>query len=431
MNTSETVARGPADTRPANAHAQGSTNPSAARGERSIVSRIGDRLASVGLSVFLLSVLLYLTWRGTIYQKDFGLKRAQEIYFDSWFLIDDLSNLPWGIGDGIKIPMPGAYAVLAVFFVNLVWGGIVRLRKRSATIGVLITHVGIIVLLVASFVKFHYSYEGYLRLSEGKSASDFVSFHDWEIAIGEDQKNGKTTEWIIPEEHLLGVRAVDTAIFEAPDLPFTLSVSNFLENCDITPEAPMVKTQDRAVDGFVLKKLPWNAEAEVNIAGCVATLTPKDGSAATSTLLYGYDFGSQLGYSVGDRRFSIELRRVRFPLPFAVQLDKLHQSTHPGVMIARDYSSDVTRIEGGSTKSLRISMNEPMRHGGYIFFQSKVSAPDRQSDGRWYSIFQVVNNPSDQWPLISCIIIAIGLVIHFGSKLTVFARQQFAKRVTA
>jgi hypothetical protein len=40
------------------------------------------------------------------------------------------------------------------------------------------------------------------------------------------------------------------------------------------------------------------------------------------------------------------------------------------------------------------------------------------------SVFSVVRNPSDHWPLYSCIVIGIGLLMAFTPRLAKFARQQ-------
>jgi hypothetical protein len=62
-------------------------------------------------------------------------------------------------------------------------------------------------------------------------------------------------------------------------------------------------------------------------------------------------------------------------------------------------------------------MNEPLRHRGYTFYQSGWG-PEGSEEGtpRW-STFSVVRNPADRVPLIGCVVIAAGLLFHFGRKL--------------
>ena len=62
-------------------------------------------------------------------------------------------------------------------------------------------------------------------------------------------------------------------------------------------------------------------------------------------------------------------------------------------------------------------MNEPLRQDGYTFFQASWGPQDAKPGDRLYSVFAVVDNPSDMWPLYSCIMVGVGLLIHFFQKL--------------
>jgi hypothetical protein len=88
----------------------------------------------------------------------------------------------------------------------------------------------------------------------------------------------------------------------------------------------------------------------------------------------------------------------------------------------------VTKIEGATAQQVHITMNEPMRHRGFTFYQSSWG-PQRGSGPLW-SQFSVVRNPSDQVPLISCLIIAAGLLFHFGRKLMLHVMRE-SKRVAS
>jgi hypothetical protein len=72
-------------------------------------------------------------------------------------------------------------------------------------------------------------------------------------------------------------------------------------------------------------------------------------------------------------------------------------------------------------------MNEPLRHEGYTFYQSSWGPQGSSPDARLFSVFAVVNNPSDRVPLIACIIIALGLLYHFGLKLFRHVRAEARK----
>ena len=138
-------------------------------------------LGSFGIAVVVLSFLLLLTWLGTISQVDTSLFDVQKKYFDSWFLLQDVGPL--------KVPLPGAFLLMAILFVNMTIGGLIRIRKGWRTIGVVIAHCSILFLLVAGAVSFYFKREGNLKLHEGQTGSLFTSYHDRVIEIAEVGKD--------------------------------------------------------------------------------------------------------------------------------------------------------------------------------------------------------------------------------------------------
>ena len=90
---------------------------------------------------------------------------------------------------------------------------------------------------------------------------------------------------------------------------------------------------------------------------------------------------------------------------------------------AEDPRSDITVFADDTEQGHRIEMNEPLRRDGVIMFQASYGPPDAGPGDRMYSVFQVVENPSDQWPLISCIVIGIGLMWHFGAMQLRYIRR--------
>lgn len=381
---------------------------------RTLLQSLVEPLASLGLSCSLLLLLLFITWRGTMAQVDLGLFEAQKKYFDSLWFVESFGPIP--------ILFPGAYLVLAILTVNLVLGGIVRLRKGVATLGVLITHLGIVLMIVAGLVKFHYSIDGAMRLDPDQKVSSFTSYHDWEIAIAKVDGSDPQRVWLVPGTDFMTMSGAQTRTFRHPELPFAVSMSGFARNAFIRQHVAGNPRGARVVDGFFVDPMPLELENEFNEAAAYVDVAMQADGRRVEGILWGAN-RAPFVVRVGEQTWTIDLRRKRFELPFSVRLDRFVKDDHPGVSMARDFRSFVTRTEGGIEQGVEISMNEPMRHGGYIFYQSNWG-PQRAPPGTpLYSILTVVSNPSDQWPLISCLIIALGMSLHFGRKLWLFAQR--------
>jgi hypothetical protein len=88
-------------------------------------------------------------------------------------------------------------------------------------------------------------------------------------------------------------------------------------------------------------------------------------------------------------------------------------------MKARKYTSHVTKITDGREEPKVVTMNVPVRDQGYVVYQASFS----QGASGEQSVFTVAKNPSDQWPLWSCVAVALGLCLHFLMHLVRFLRR--------
>jgi hypothetical protein len=363
--------------------------------------------SSYRLAFVLLMLLLVLTYFGTMAQADRALYDVQKEYFESAFVTVHVGPLP--------LLLPGAYLLLSVLLVNLVVGGMVRMRRRVASFGVLLTHVGIVVLLVGSFVEHQFSAKGYIRLREGEAADEFRSHDEWEVAVTERLAGGRVREHLIPPEVLEDATGSRQRDARAATLPFAVRLSNYARNGRPRPAGGT----RFGIDGYLLDVLePVKRSDEMNVPGLVVSVRDSGGT-QRQAILWGLQQQPWV-LEDGGRRFEFDLRRRTWPLGdaghgFSVRLDTFERQLHPGSGMARSFSSHVTKIEGATAQQVHITMNEPMRHRGYTFYQASWGPSDGQ--GPLWSQLAVVRNPSDQVPLIACLIIAAGLLFHFGRKL--------------
>ena len=153
---------------------------------RESLGKLLRTLGSLKLAVAIIFFMFVATLLGTLAQTELGLFAAQKRYFESWF---------YGAFDQpllgmLQIPLPGGMLLMSLLFVNLFIGGVVRLRRTWSRAGILVTHIGILMLLVAGWAKFAFSDEGALMLWEGERSSEYVSYHDFELTVAELASDG-------------------------------------------------------------------------------------------------------------------------------------------------------------------------------------------------------------------------------------------------
>lgn len=416
--------------------------------ERSLLATVLDALSSMKVTVVLLLLLGVVTFAGTLAQEPLGLYEAQKQFFESFFVVWDTGISFLGLRSAkgpltINVPLPGGYALMVGLFVNLVVGGVVRHKWTMRNIGILVTHLGIGLLLIAGFVKLHFSYSGHVALFEGKSTRHMVSFHEFELALL--RKDGeRIVERTVHGDALS--HAVDGVVtIEANDLPFRVEVSNWLDNCRPRQKGPMFDAAGPTAtdaDGTVtfLQPLDRQPEREHNIAGCVVKVVERAGLKETVAVLWGLDAGAYdsarepFTFKVGDTTWGLDLRRVTWDLPYEVRLDRFEKADHPGTMMPRDFSSWVTvREQDGAERQVHIYMNHPLRSRDHVFFQTNWGPqPGTGSSGPpWYSVFEVAKNPSDAWPKYASYVVLLGLLIHFGAKLYRYLNSSVRRSATA
>lgn len=379
---------------------------------RSLFDRFVRIFSSFGLTCVLLAFLALLTWLGTLEQVHSGLFEVQKKYFESFFLIHQAGP--------ISIPLPGANLVMCVLALNLLVGGILRLRRRWATAGVLVVHSGIGLLLVAGFVKTYYSNEGHLTLFEGQRSNSYQSYYRWEISIARALGGGSVHELLVPQEQFADAVGPASITLTSDTLPFDLEVSHFVPNGRVMPKGPMFDVAVPVVDGFFLQAEPPSKDAEQNVAGAYATAVLRDGTRRQG-ILWGLDSAPWTVRADGVD-WIVDLRRERYPMPFAVALDVFTKEDHPRTSMPSSFSSDVTVFEGATSRPVKIAMNEPLRDQGLVLYQASWGPSNARPGQPLFSTLSVVRNPADQYPLYACIVIAIGLVLHFSRKLLKYMR---------
>lgn len=412
------------------------TRPTAPAPARSPLRLVFDLLASMKLTVVLMGLLALLTLTGTLAQTVDGIYYVQKQYFESWGL---LANVSLGENLTVPVPLPGAVPVLGLLFVNLLVGGITRMRWKPRNTGILVTHFGIALLLIAGYVKLAVSFSGHLSLPEGAVGSTIRSFQEWELALLW-QDGDRVLERTIPGPTIEGATGPKPVRLTGDGLPFAIDVSYFQEHCTPAQKTPNFQSATPIIDGLCLvgdPKLigPWPKDRDGRVAGCYVQVV-EDNKPGAQGLLWAPDLlptnvaapHRPWTFEAGGRKWGLELRHKVWNLPYDVRLDKFRKSEHPGTSMARDFSSFVTVLEPGAPpREAHIYMNEPLRKDGFVFYQTSFGS-DPKRPGKFYSTFEVANNPSDKWPEIACWVIFAGMLGHFVWKLSCYIAAENRRR---
>lgn len=380
----------------------------------SIPRRVWDFFSGFGLATFLLVTLGVLTWLATLEMVEHGLLMTLRKYFDwrSWYVLGEL-KLP-GFERPLVIPLPGGWWVCALLVVNMILGGLIRARKGVRSAGALIAHFGIVFMIVAGGVAQFAEQRGVMMLVEGQQADFAISLTEptievMEISDGEVQ--GEVS--VVREQELDGLAAGDQRMVKIPGRPFDLEISGWMRNAVVRPEG----------DGWALDERERNLESEMDSPGTFARVVWPDGSKGEPFILAvppvtsGLDAYQPMKVEADGKTYAVRLVKQTIPVPFHIKLKDAVSEYYPNSFRPKSFLSDIERIDSdGEPVPVRISMNEPLRSGGYTFFQRTMSGGPTERTGPEFSGFEVVSNPADQWPTYSLYIVTFGLLLQFGIK---------------
>lgn len=394
--------------------------------------------SSIGLGCVLFVLLLLLTFLGTLEQARFGLFETQKRYFESLIAWHPIGN--W------EVPLPGVYLLMILLSVNILLGGILRLRRRPSHIGLFIIHAGILFLLFGGLITFLMADDGQITLSSGQTASSFSSYHEWELVIVDSSPADHNREYIVPEKSFSSVGPGRQRLFRIAGLPYDLELSGYAKNARVVPGALSEQGGDKEM---FISPLQPEKQAESNFPALSVMLKKPQTGEKQNEILWGGAFYRQnvqdprtgvvrqevaiadsrqpLAIDADGKKWQLSLRRRQWQFPFVLTLKKFTRELHPGTSKASNFQSDVILQENGENQNRTVRMNEPLRHRGYTFFQA--SFHEDPQTGALSSTFAVVHNPADHFPLYSLIIITFGMFLHFGVRLMQHLKTERAGRI--
>jgi len=405
---------------------------------------------SLKLTVVLLAFSIVLVFVGTLAQADEGLYGAQAHYFKQWIVIG--AHL-----FGYKVPLilPGGYLIGTLLLVNLVCAHIYRFEFTTKKLGIQIAHAGVIVLLIGQLSTDLLSHELQMHFSEGETRNYSDSATDYELIF----RSGEEVT-AIPAKML---KTGGELTSEKTGLPFAIRVKEFWHNSDLTFRAPMLQNGPPLTTNGVAVSFDFKRTEDVkttdqrNVPTAVVEFLTPAGSLGTwvasdwtgdATLVEAVRNGyQQMGpamaqqiigkliapqtIAAGGKQYTFTMRPTRIYHPFSFTLLKATHTTYPGTDIPKDFRSRVLLQNKGTgeKREVEISMNHPLRYGGFTYYQYQMDAGQAaQQAGRVpNSVLSVVRNPGWLTPYVGCIMVGVGLIIQFLYHLIGFVSKRKTK----
>ena len=354
--------------------------------------RMLKRLGSLKLAVLVLSLIAFLVIAGTICQAQSGLYVAQQRVFHSWVF--------WLFG---FLPLPGMLLAGVLFLVNLLAALATRFSWRRPPLGMLLIHIGLLLLAGGGFFIATTAQESFLTLREGESGEFSSAASDWEIAMEAPGRAGAPA-WAMDVSGLVRGRGVTVA-----DSGVVVTLEAQHANCR--------RAADGGGEALRLEPLAPEADPAENTPGL--SLLVRSGRETRRVLLCGGEGGPTI-LDPGGAAYVFSLRPKRFALPLKLKLLDFKRTLHAGSEIPKSFESLVEIDAGGIRRRALIAMNRPLRYREFTFYQSSYGQDPRQGES---STFSVVRSAGRWFPYAASALMFLGLAVHFLSLLLTGSRR--------
>jgi len=367
---------------------------------------------SVELTIILLVLGMILIFLATLDQVELGIYAVQLKWFRSFLVWNHLGSLTFPT-------FPGGYLIGGLLLINLVAAHCYRFTLSWKKSGIFLTHLGLIVLLVGELFTGILQQDFQMRLDEGETKNYSESFHFNELAVIDATDPQLDQVTAIPEKLLARSESLSHAT-----LPFRLAVKAYYPHAVLQSRgqaaptaAPFLATTGTGPQRAVTP-IPRPVSDELTQPAAYIEVLTADKS--LGTFLLSAMAPAPETFTHEGKTWQLSLRVEREYKPFSLTLLKVTHDIYPGSDIPKNFASQV-RVRDAAAhedREVKIYMNNPLRHGGFTFYQYQMNAAAK------HTVFQVVRNPSWLAPYIGSITMGLGLLVQFLISLTAFATKR-------
>ncbi len=293
--------------------------------------------------------------------------------------------------------------------------------------GIVLLHGGIGLMMFSELFTGLHAEEGHMQIVEGQTVNFAEDYRSTELAILDQSDPEQDRVIVVPGEMLKQAFAAKQVI-EDPALSFALRVVEYLPNAVTRLRQPGEQSLATHGQGVLhLAELrPINTgvgDAQgVDIpAAYVEVLAKEDHASLGVYLLPLREWRESL--QVGDKSYEMELRFKRTQKSYSVKLLEFQHDLYVGTNTPKNFAALVQLLDPDQNvdRMFKIWMNNPLRYAGDTLYQSGFD-----KDNPNLTILQVVTNSGWMIPYVACVLVAFGMLAHFGLALFRFAQRQAA-----
>jgi hypothetical protein len=293
--------------------------------------------------------------------------------------------------------------------------------------GIVLLHSGIVLMMFSELVTAKTAHEASMSVYEGQSINYVEDSRGAELAVIDPSGPASDDVVAVPEELFR-----EGQLVSSPELPFDIDPSGapFIKNSNLREAEGKVRNPATAGSGlhWVAEKASESAGAStsgaVDESAAYLTFRDKKSGASLGTFLVAVRFSLNRvpqQVAAGGKVYDVYLRFKRTYKPYAIYLYKFKFERYPGTNTPKDYSSFVrlTDHERGTSRDVRIWMNNPLRYRGDTLYQASFDAQTEAG-----TVLQVVTNSGWMVPYLGCMIVAVGLLGQFMLHLVGFLQKR-------